>query len=78
MYNFTIFKLCSTTEQTPAIDILKLEIENPVSTRVARWYNFQPKIQIWVNFGGSCNGRCWYILWTFDVFYGRLVYFMDI
>jgi hypothetical protein len=22
----------------------------------------KPKIIIWVNFVGSCNGRCWYIL----------------
>jgi hypothetical protein len=27
-------------------------------TRVARWFVFKPKIQIWVNFGGSCKGRC--------------------
>jgi hypothetical protein len=39
---------------------------------------FKPKIQIWVNFGGSCNGRCWYILWTFGPFYGHLVHFTDI
>jgi hypothetical protein len=23
------------------------------------------KFPIWVNFGGSCNWRCWYILWPF-------------
>jgi hypothetical protein len=40
-------------------------------TRVARWYIFKQKIQIWVNIGGSCNGRCWYIL-------RRLVYFTAI
>jgi hypothetical protein len=34
--------------------------------------------QIWVNFGGSCNGRRGYILQTFDIFYGHLVYFMVI
>jgi hypothetical protein len=40
------------------------------------------KIPIWVNFGGSCNGRCWYILmaiWSilgpFGIFCGHLVYF---
>jgi hypothetical protein len=32
------------------------------SPRVARWFVFKPKIQIWVNFGGSCNGSCSYIL----------------
>jgi hypothetical protein len=33
------------------------------------------KVAIWVNLGGSCNGRCWYILW---IFYGPLIYNMDI
>jgi hypothetical protein len=30
---------------------------------VARWFIFKPKIPIWVNFGGSLNGRCWYIMY---------------
>jgi hypothetical protein len=49
-------------------------------TRVARWFVFKPKIQIWVNYGGSCNGRRWYILWTLGPFFGLglLLYFMDI
>jgi hypothetical protein len=46
--------------------------------RVARWFVFKPKNQIWVNFGGSCNGRRWYILLTPGSFYGLLLYFMDI
>jgi hypothetical protein len=46
--------------------------------RVARWFVFKPKIQIWVNFGGSWNGRCWYVLWTLRPFYSLLLYFMDI
>jgi hypothetical protein len=33
-----------------------------VLCRVARWYIFKPNIPIWVNFVGSCNGRCLYIL----------------
>jgi hypothetical protein len=51
---------------------------------VARWYIFKPKIQIWVNFEGSWNGRCWYlrailsILRTNDIFYGHLVHFVVI
>jgi hypothetical protein len=49
-----------------------------VRTSDARWYVFKPKIQICVNFGGPCNGRCWYILWTFGPFYCLLIYFMDI
>jgi hypothetical protein len=28
----------------------------------------------WVNLGGSCNGRCLYILWPFGLFYGHLVF----
>jgi hypothetical protein len=47
-------------------------------TRVARWHIFKPKIQIWVNFGGYCNGRFWYILWPFGQFSGHLIYFMAI
>jgi hypothetical protein len=54
-----------------------------LSARLARWYRFKPKIQICVNFGGSCNGRCWYrycisiwyILRPFGIFYGHLAYF---
>jgi hypothetical protein len=42
--------------------------------RVARWHIFKPKIPIWLNFGGSCNGRCWYILWPLGIFYRNLVY----
>jgi hypothetical protein len=30
-----------------------------LESRVARWYIFKPKIQILVNFGVSCNERCW-------------------
>jgi hypothetical protein len=29
-------------------------------------------------FGGFCNGRCWYVLRTFVLFYGDLIYFMTI
>jgi hypothetical protein len=45
---------------------------------VARWYIFKPKIPLWVNFGGSYNGRCCYMLSTFGLFYGQSVYFMPI
>jgi hypothetical protein len=57
-----------------------------ISTRVARLHIFKPKNTIWVNFAGSCNGRCCYILCPFGlhiygrlvdfgIFYGYLVYF---
>jgi hypothetical protein len=48
-----------------------------VWTRVARLHVFKQKIQIWVNFGGSCNGRCCYVLSPFGVLYGHLPYFMS-
>jgi hypothetical protein len=32
------------------------------------------KNPLWVNFGGSCNGRCWYILCPFGVYYGHSEY----
>jgi hypothetical protein len=43
--------------------------------RVARWFVFKTKIPIWVNFGGSCNGKSWYVLWPFGVFYCFWIYF---
>jgi hypothetical protein len=49
-----------------------------LDTRDARRYIFKPNPPSWVNFAGSCNGICWYILWTFGLFYGHLVYFMVI
>jgi hypothetical protein len=58
---------------------------NNVHSWVARWFVFKPKIQIWVNFGGSCDERCWSFLWPFGqfdvhlaIFCGFLVYFMVI
>jgi hypothetical protein len=39
---------------------------------------FKPKISIWVNFGRSCNERCWYISWPLGPIYGHLVYFVAI
>jgi hypothetical protein len=41
---------------------------------VARWFVFKPKIPVWVNFGGCCDGR-WNILLPFGLFYGHLAYF---
>jgi hypothetical protein len=48
-----------------------------ISSRVARWFVFKPKIPIWVNFGGPCNGKCCYIgsiLRQLETFYCHLVY----
>jgi hypothetical protein len=44
----------------------------------ARWYISKPKITVWKIFVGSCNGRCWYILCPFGLFYINLAYFMAI
>jgi hypothetical protein len=45
------------------------------NNRVARWYIFKPKIQIWVIFLGAYNGRCWFILWPFGIhIYGHQLY----
>jgi hypothetical protein len=51
----------------------------------ARWHIIKPKIPIWINFGGLCNGRCcflyiylvylmaiWYILGLFGIFFPGL------
>jgi hypothetical protein len=46
--------------------------------RVARWFVFKPKIPIWVNYGGPYNGKCWYILRSFEIFYCHLAYFIAI
>jgi hypothetical protein len=66
-YSFTTF-ICK---------LFFLRLENSES-RVARWHIFKTKIPIWVNFGGSCNGRCWYIICLFCLFYGYLVNFVAI
>jgi hypothetical protein len=42
--------------------------------RVARWQICKHRIPTWVNFGTSCNGRCWCILWPFGLFYGHYLY----
>jgi hypothetical protein len=46
--------------------------------RVARWFVFKPKIPIWVNFGVSCNGKSWYILWPFCLLFCYWKYFRAI
>jgi hypothetical protein len=39
---------------------------------------FKPKVPIWVNFGGSCDGKYWYILWLLGIFCGHLPNFVAI
>jgi hypothetical protein len=38
----------------------------------------KPKIPIWVNFVGLCNGKCWDILRVFGLFYGHWKYLIAI
>jgi hypothetical protein len=69
----------STTTRPPppnwfvALQVTRFVAFLSAGSRVARLYTFKPKIPIWVNFGGSCNGRCCYILWSFGIFYDHLV-----
>jgi hypothetical protein len=52
-----------------------------IGGRVARWFVFQPKITIWVNFGGPYIYRkmfidfmaIWNILWRFGIFCDHLI-----
>jgi hypothetical protein len=46
-------------------------------SRVARWYIFKPKIQVWVNFCGSFYW-CRYVYQDVGIFYDHLVYFLAI
>jgi hypothetical protein len=62
----------------PTFRLLLPQSVIPMYKRVARWFVFKPKIQIWVNFGGSCNVRCWYILRTLGPFYGLMLNFTNI
>jgi hypothetical protein len=45
-------------------------------TGVARWFISIPKIPGLIYFGVSLNGKCWYILLPFGIFYFPLAYFM--
>jgi hypothetical protein len=48
--------------QSHSIDYEEKESFSGLRSTVARWFCFKPKIPIWVNLGGSCNGILWYIL----------------
>jgi hypothetical protein len=39
---------------------------------------FQTKNPTWENFEGPHNGKSWYILCSFGIVYGHLVYYMAI
>jgi hypothetical protein len=47
--------------------------------RVARWYLFKLKILcVLAKLLGACNGRGWFTLRPFGIYYSRLVYFIPI
>jgi hypothetical protein len=46
---------------------------SPLNCRVARWFIFKPKIQIWVYYRGTSNVKC--CVWCTYVVCGHLVYF---
>jgi hypothetical protein len=83
-------KCDDTTDKAAAakvgVEIVKGAVSSNVNkwlseSKVARWYIFRPKRSIWVNFRGSCNGRCWNILCAhpiFGLFYIHLIYFVVI
>jgi hypothetical protein len=76
-YNASVLRIGSWSK-SESIELFYVRVFKPVSIRVARWHIFKPKIPIWVNFGGSRKGRCWYILWPIGLFYVHLVYSVSI
>jgi hypothetical protein len=58
---------CSDSRQTPAARISAPGLPDGLFSN--------QKSQIWSNFGGPLNGKCWYILWPFVIFNGHCVYF---
>jgi hypothetical protein len=36
----------------------------------------KPKIPIWVHFGGSCIGRCWYIYFMAKLVYKMVIWYI--
>jgi hypothetical protein len=72
VWKYAIWQPCfQALSWVPRLDCLK--IRDDAQSRVARWLIFKPKIPIWVNFGGSCIERCWFLY-----VYGHLVYFKAI
>jgi hypothetical protein len=75
MEKLEIFSMTSQHQRDPRKSFFSCHV---APCRVARWSVFKPKIRIWANFGGPWNGKCWYILWPFGIFYGLLVLFMSV
>jgi hypothetical protein len=82
IYQHTMFQLRSSMGQMPALaeggnsanDDPNAMKPMAMKPRVARWYIFKPKIPVWVNFGGSCNGDDGIpILCPFGILFGHLV-----
>jgi hypothetical protein len=52
------------------IDLVDKSVCQKKRPRVARWFVFKPKIQIWVNFFRALQWKMYYILWSLGPFYG--------
>jgi hypothetical protein len=51
--------------------LLFLLMKNESQTRVAGWFIFKPKIQIWVHFEGPWNGNCFIFYDHFGICYAH-------
>jgi hypothetical protein len=78
VYFYPHKKLCIYLDKKNLGFILGDFFINSSGHSVARWHIVKPKILIWLFARGTCNGRCWYILWPHGLFCGHLVYFMFI
>jgi hypothetical protein len=47
---------------TLSASVVFVMLRSYVGIRVARWYVFKPKIQLWVNYGELWNEKIWNIL----------------
>jgi hypothetical protein len=66
-------KICWSTFRAICSQNHLVTLFGAVPTRFTRW-SIYFQIQVWINFGGSCNWRFWYILCPFGMFYGHLLY----
>jgi hypothetical protein len=77
-----IWQPCPTAQMFDGVKFKSARTKRPITDNFVGCFSGLPddifsnqKIPIWANLGGSCNGRGWYILWPFGIFYGTLVYY---
>jgi hypothetical protein len=72
----TVFRMIFTihfTQTHPFTNNANYLANHSIAIRVARWNIFLTKIPILVYVGVPWNGKFWYILWPFRIFYGHLM-----